>query len=51
MWSVALTTFFQMIVIVLGLFYIAWLISSMTGGVAPVIAACRRTASSTSGRS
>ena len=37
MWSVALTTFFQMIVIVLGLFYIAWLVSTMTGGVAPVI--------------
>jgi Na+/proline symporter len=37
MWSVALTTFFQMIVIVLGLFYIAWLISDLTGGVAPVI--------------
>ncbi|MFA5083301.1 MAG: sodium:solute symporter family protein [Hydrogenophilaceae bacterium] len=37
MWSVALTTFFQMIVIVLGLFYIAWLISDMTGGVAPVV--------------
>ena len=37
MWSVALTTFFQMIVIVLGLLYIAWLISDLTGGVAPVI--------------
>jgi solute:Na+ symporter, SSS family len=37
MWSVALTTFFQMIVIVIGLIYIAWLISGMTGGVAPVI--------------
>jgi Na+/proline symporter len=37
MWSVALTTFFQMIVIVLGLFYIAWLISGLTGGVAPVV--------------
>ena len=37
MWSVALTTFFQMIVIVLGLVYIAWLLSGMTGGVAPVI--------------
>ncbi|MEW5786332.1 MAG: sodium:solute symporter family protein [Pseudomonadota bacterium] len=37
MWSVALTTFFQMIVIVLGLFYIAWLIADQTGGVAPVI--------------
>jgi Na+/proline symporter len=38
MWSVALTTFFQMIVIVLGLLYIAWLISQQTGGVMPVIA-------------
>jgi Na+/proline symporter len=37
MWSVALTTFFQMIVIVLGLFYIAWLVSDLTGGVAPVV--------------
>ncbi|TCS72458.1 Na+/proline symporter [Sulfuritortus calidifontis] len=37
MWSVAITTFFQMIIIVLGLFYIAWLVSDMTGGVAPVI--------------
>jgi hypothetical protein len=37
MWSVALTTFFQMIVIVLGLLYIAWLVSDMTGGVMPVI--------------
>jgi solute:Na+ symporter, SSS family len=37
MWSVALTTFFQMIVIVLGLLYIAWLISQQTGGVMPVI--------------
>ena len=37
MWSVALTTFVQMIVIVLGLLYISWLVSGMTGGVAPVI--------------
>jgi len=37
MWSVALTTFFQMIVIVVGLFYIAWLVSGLTGGVAPVV--------------
>lgn len=37
MWSVALTTFFQMIIIVIGLFYIATLLSDMTGGVAPVI--------------
>lgn len=37
MWSVALTTFFQMIVIVIGLFYIAWLLAGMTGGIAPVL--------------
>src|SRR5688572_29037371 len=37
MWSVAVTTFVQMIVIVLGLFYIAWLVSDMTGGFAPVV--------------
>ena len=38
MWSVAFTTFFQMIIIVLGLFYIAWLVSGMAGGAAAVIA-------------
>ncbi|MCU0840262.1 MAG: sodium:solute symporter family protein [Thiobacillaceae bacterium] len=38
MWSVALTTFFQMIIIVVGLFYIAWLIADQAGGVAPVVA-------------
>ena len=37
MWSVALTTAFQMIVIVVGLFVIAYLASTMTGGVMPVI--------------
>ena len=37
MWSVALTTFVQMIVIVFGLLYIAWLVSDLTGGVTPVI--------------
>src|SRR5918998_1529861 len=37
MWSVAMTTFVQMIVIVLGLLYIAWLVSGMTGGVGPVV--------------
>ncbi len=37
MWSVALTTFFQMIIIVIGLIYIAFLISDLTGGIAPVI--------------
>lgn len=37
MWSVALTTFVQMIVIVLGLLWITYLVSDMTGGIAPVI--------------
>lgn len=37
MWSVAVTTFVQMIIIVLGLLYIAWLVSDMTGGIAPVL--------------
>ncbi len=37
MWSVALTTFFQMIVIVLGLLYIAWLMAGQAGGVIPVV--------------
>jgi Na+/proline symporter len=37
MWSVALTTFVQMIVIVIGLIYIATLLADMTGGVAPVV--------------
>jgi len=37
MWSVAVTTFVQMIVIVLGLFYIAWLVSDMAGGATTVI--------------
>jgi SSS family solute:Na+ symporter len=37
MWSVAVTTFVQMIVIVLGLLYIAWLVSDMAGGATTVI--------------
>ena len=37
MWSVALTTFFQMVIIVLGLLYIAWLVSDMAGGVGTVV--------------
>jgi len=37
MWSVALTTFFQMIVIVIGLIYISVLLADMSGGVAPVV--------------
>lgn len=37
MWSVAVTTFIQMIIIVFGLLYIGYLVSDMTGGVAPVL--------------
>jgi solute:Na+ symporter, SSS family len=37
MWSVAFTTSFQMVVIVLGLLWIGWLVSDLTGGVAPVL--------------
>jgi Na+/proline symporter len=37
MWSVAFTTFVQMIIIVLGLFYIAWMVSGMAGGVTTVV--------------
>ncbi|MCB1918196.1 MAG: sodium:solute symporter family protein, partial [Rhodocyclaceae bacterium] len=37
MWSVAMTTFVQMIVIVAGLIYIAWLVSDMVGGVGVVV--------------
>lgn len=36
MWSVAVTTFVQMIVIVLGLLWISSMVSDMTGGIAPV---------------
>lgn len=38
MWSVAVTTFVQMIVIVLGLLYVTWLAGDMAGGFGPVIA-------------
>ena len=37
MWSVALTTFVQMIVIVLGLFYVTWQAGDMAGGFTTVI--------------
>ena len=37
MWSVAVTTFVQMIIIVLGLFYIAWYVSGLAGGVSTVV--------------
>lgn len=36
-WSVAITTLFQMVIIVVGLLWITYLVSDMTGGVAPVI--------------
>ncbi|HXV10033.1 MAG TPA: sodium:solute symporter family protein [Burkholderiales bacterium] len=38
MYSVAWTNFVQMVVILLGLFYIAWLIAGKAGGVATVVA-------------
>ncbi|MBA4743416.1 MAG: sodium:solute symporter family protein, partial [Azoarcus sp.] len=38
MWSVALTTFVQMIVIILGLLYVTWLAGDMAGGFDTVIA-------------
>jgi SSS family transporter len=37
MWSVALTDFFQMILIVLGMLYIGWVATGMVGGVGKVI--------------
>lgn len=37
MWSVAMTTFVQMIVIVLGLLYVTWLAGDMAGGFSTVI--------------
>ncbi|MBW7860689.1 MAG: sodium:solute symporter family protein [Rhodocyclaceae bacterium] len=37
MWSVALTTFVQMIVIILGLLYVTWLAGDMAGGFDVVI--------------
>ena len=37
MWSVALTDFFQMIVIVVGMLYIGWAVSNEAGGVATVV--------------
>lgn len=38
MWSVALTDFFQMTIIVVGLLYIAWLVGEKAGGVSTVVA-------------
>jgi len=37
MWSVALTDFFQIIIIVAGMLYIGWVISNQVGGVATVV--------------
>jgi solute:Na+ symporter, SSS family len=37
MWSVALTDLFQMIIIIGGLLYIAWIIAGLAGGVTPVV--------------
>jgi SSS family transporter len=38
MYSVAWTNFVQMVVIVIGLFYIAWIVADKAGGVASVVA-------------
>lgn len=37
MWSVALTDFFQMSIIIVGIVYVAWLVGDMAGGPAVVI--------------
>jgi Na+/proline symporter len=37
MWSIALTDIFQTVVIVLGLLYVAWLLSDMAGGFGVVV--------------
>lgn len=37
MWSVAVTTFVQMIVIILGLLYVAWVAGDMAGGFSTVV--------------
>lgn len=37
MWSVAMTDFLQMMIIVVGLFYLTWLVGDMAGGPAAVI--------------
>jgi len=37
MWSIAITDFIQMIIIVLGMLYIGWEVSGMTGGVMSVV--------------
>jgi len=38
MWSVALTDFMQMTIIIIGLAYIAWVVGDMAGGVGTVVA-------------
>ena len=38
MWSVALTDFFQMIIIVLGMLYIGWVASDLAGGAGTIVA-------------
>src|SRR6185369_11151346 len=37
MWSVAITDFLQMIIIVVGMLYIGWDVSQLAGGVGPVV--------------
>ena len=41
MWSVALTDFFQAVVIVLGMLYVAWIVADLAGGSARVLESAR----------
>lgn len=43
MWSVALTDFMQMMIIIIGLIYIAWLVGGMAGGASAVVAHAQET--------
>jgi solute:Na+ symporter, SSS family len=42
MWSVALTDFFQAVVIIAGLFYVTWIVVDLAGGPAQVFEAARQ---------
>ncbi len=43
MWPVALTDFFQMIIIVVGMLYIGWVVSGYAGDVGNVVASIYKT--------
>ena len=46
MWSVAITDFLQMIIIVIGMLYIGWDVSGIAGGVGTVVSHASTPASS-----